>query len=242
MVHVNSMKRRFADLQDSVWSAIDNQRELSSCLVEMNVVSNDQVKDTCIYLAQRNWTCIDYERLEHIAESKCGATEQQMMREYNKEMQKFCERRVSELPSVTFSNEICHSGVKKLYVTLDLSKSDPSLKQIINDLKFSIAQIFGFSTSKLVLYEIGNGGIVTFLVLSSANFEPSSHRLSTQQEETLKSHHVVSVKYESRYIFDVKGRKSDIQGPSQSLPLLDNVIGMHLLVNDIFSSICYMHV
>ena len=238
------MKHKFACLQDQIWSVIDDRRELSSYLVEMNMLSNDdenQVKDTCIYLAQRNWSFLDYENLEHIVEKKCSTVEQQKMKEYDKEMQRFCERKVSEFPPCSFGSDISHTGMKKLYVTLDLSKSDPSLKQI-KDLKHSIAEIFGFSTSKLVLYEIENGSVVTFLVTSSAGVEPLECSLNAQEEDVLKREHVVSLKYESKFIFAVKRTKFNIQEPEYLRKQLDNKKGTSAYDLCTCSSPCIMNV
>ena len=124
------------------------------------------------------------------------------MKEYCEEIKRFCERRVTELPTGSLGNGTDHSGMKKLTVTLNLK--DPSLKHI-KDLKVVIANILGCLASQLVLENIENGSVlVTFLMVASVGAKLLLTRpLTTEQKNALRKKHVISLKYESTIVFNV---------------------------------------
>ena len=204
------MKRKFSTLLEKVWKSIDDYRGTVACLLDMAILSEEdekQVKEAPnvneirIILAQKYWSFLDHENLQHIVETKCGDTEQKLMKEYSEKVKQFCERSVTELPSGFLGSDTDHTGKKKLLVRLDLK--DPSLKHI-KDVKVVIANILGCQASNLVLHDIENGSIlVTFLVVASIGaelFETKS--LTSEQEDLLRKEHVISLKFESTIFFN----------------------------------------
>ena len=221
---VNMMKRKFSSLLERIWNSIDDFRGTLAFLLEMDILSEEDVKqvkeapdinEVRIVLAQKYWSFLDYENLEHIVNNKCGDTEQNLMKEYRDELERFCDRRVTEFPPGSLNNGTDHAGMKKLVVKLDLN--DPSLKRIKN-LKVTIARILGCLPSKLVLLDIENGSVsVTFLVVVSVGAELfGTISLTSEQEDALKEEYVVSLKYESAFVFNIDTvTEVDIHEPSE---------------------------
>ena len=206
---VDLMKRKFSSLQNKIWIKMKNQLDLIVELaLGMGILSEDDEKR--IYespsevrkILTKYWSFLDYGNLEHIVDEVCGEEEQKKMKEYTVEVKKFCERRISEFPSGSLGSGIKHPGMEKLYVMLNLN--DPFLKRI-KDLKVVFANILGCPASKLVLQNIENGSVlVTFLItatLGAELFERTS--LTDKQKEELRKEQVISIKYESVYVYNI---------------------------------------
>ena len=204
---VRKMKRTFFALLQKIWESFDDQKGIMACLLDMAILSEEDEKhvkeatsinDIRISLAQKYWSFLDYENLELIVETKCGDTEQKMMKEYGEEVKRFCERRVTEIPAGSLNDGTDHAGMKKLIVTLNLK--DPSLKHIVQ-IKVVIANILGWPASKLVLHDIEIGSVlVTFLVVGATLFETRS--LTPEQEDALRKEYVISLNYDSTFVFN----------------------------------------
>ena len=206
---VRKMKHKFFTLQQKIWESFDDQKGITACLLDMAILSEEdekQVKeatsinDIRISLAQIYWSFLDYENLEPIVETKCGDTEQKMMKEYGEKVKRFCERRVTEFPAGSLNNGTDHAGpgMKKLIVALNLK--DPSLKRI-KQIKVVVANILGCPASKLILYDIEDGSVlVTFLVVGAKLLETRS--LTPEQEDALRKEYVISLNYDSTFVFN----------------------------------------
>ena len=218
VIDTRRIKLRFSDLQDRIWNAIDDIQGLVRLVLGMGMLSEDdeeQIRKTpgnICTIVMKYCSFLDFENLEYIVEHKCSSPEKSMMKEYKEEVERFCQRRVSEVPPNSLGNSGNNIiGKKKLYVTLDLS--DPALKRI-RHLKIFIANILGCRASDLILLNIGTGSVlVTFLLTAAigARLYLEERILTTEQKAALWEEHVTFLKYESTILFDAISDKDSKQ-------------------------------
>ena len=203
------IKRSFSRLQAKMRQNVTNHKRLIAHIMGMNILSEEdeqEVKkanntdDVFIVLA-KYWSFLDFENLEDIIEHNCGKPEQTLMKEYSEEVKRFCERRVSEFPRDSLCSDTNHDGMKELYIVFDLT--DPSLNRI-KHLKFVVANILGCPASKLVLVNIGGGSVVATFLITTSLIAKLICSLTKEQEDALKAAQVISLKFQSRLIFDTQ--------------------------------------
>lgn len=164
----------------------------------------DNIDDIFTTVLMKYWNFLDYENFESIVVNMCGDDLDQEWEQYKDEVQKFCERRVSELPNGSLEDSSTrYEGMEKLVVKLNLD--DPVLSRI-KYLKEVIANILGVRASTIILQNIKAGSIVvTFLIAASLGkelFERTS--LTKQQKHALSEAGVISMEFKSTLIMDVE--------------------------------------
>ena len=169
---------------------------------ESQVANTSTIDDIFMILTKyRYWSFLDFSNLENIAKTFCRDynAEKELLKQYNDDVRRFCESRVSELPPGSLNNGTDIEGMDKLVVTLDLQ--DPLLSNVLH-LKEVIATILGLPASKLVLHDIGTGSIVvTFLVATSLGEKLFITKTLTQkQRDQLLEANVVSLKFKEMII------------------------------------------
>ena len=213
MADMRKIRRNFSSLQEQIWKSIDDIQGLVRLVLGMSILSEDdekqiqQTPSNVSMILTKYWSFLDFENLDHIVEEKCSCAEKRMMKEYKEEVQQFCKRRVSEFPRDSLGSGGNDSGMKKMYVTLNLD--DPALKRI-QHLKIVIANILGCRASELVLQNIEYGSVlVTFLLTAAvgARLFLEKRALTAKQKAALKDQHVTSLKYEMTLLFAVHTEK-----------------------------------
>ena len=239
---IEIMRHKFSALQTTIRKNVKknvDHKDFAAHVFGMYILSEEHQKqvanastvDDIFNILTKYWSFLDFSNLEDIAknvyhesdtekqieqdtekEKKQGTGEQ--IEQYKKDVQQFCERRVSEFPPGSLNNGTDSEGMDKLVVTLDLH--DPSLKHVLR-LKEVIANILGQPASKLVLYDIGSGSVVlTFLIatlLGEELFMKTSNTLTLtqKQKDKLLEVNVVSLEFKEVTLFSIhQERKSGI--------------------------------
>ena len=218
----DAMKRRFSILQTKIRNNIKRNvspEDLATHVIGMYILSEDHKKkmenasriEHIFNILTMYWLFLDFNNLENIAEVYCSqdCDAKKELGQYKEEVQRFCERRVSELPSGSINNRTDFEGMDKLIVALDLE--DPSLKHVLR-LKEVIANILGKPASKLVLCDIENGSVkVTFWIVTSLGeelFSNKSRPFTTVLEERLQEAGVISLEFKGMIVYQqIKRRK-----------------------------------
>ena len=193
---VNRLRLKFANLQSTVRHKVKDHKELAAHVIGMYILGpHDEEKVTqavctneIFNVLSKYWSLIDFSNLESITQNEevCGNVKQEM-EAYKAEVERFCERRVSEVPPDVLKNNTDQENMEKLVITLDLN--DAPLKNI-KYLKEKIANILCKRASDLLLYDVGKGSVlVTLLLLGKNAFVKLP--LTADQITTFKEEHVV---------------------------------------------------
>ena len=188
---------------------ITDHRKLVATVLDMRILSDKKKRElkkasntteVWIVISGEYWSFLDYGRLKVVVENNCGEREKEMMEEYEEEVKRFCERRVSNILSRISTSD--HSEMEELHVILDLS--DPTLNDI-KKIKIVIANILfpgQAMASKLVIHDIGSGSVaVIFRVMPSVVHIFREMKLTAKQQEALKEARIISIKFNSIFIF-----------------------------------------
>ena len=209
---VSTLKHKFSHLQAVARESIKDHKKLTAHVICMDILSKKHERkvrrasntDEVFIVVGKYWSFLDFGNLKDIVENNCGEDERilTLMKNYGKEVKKFCEKRVSEFPPDSLCSDISHAsdGMDVLHFVIDLT--NPSLKRI-KDLKRIIATILELNASKLVLVNIGVGSVVA-TILTTTSTAKQICSLSKKQEDVLKALQIVSLKFRSTLIFDTQ--------------------------------------
>ena len=209
------MKHRFSILQTKIRNNIKRSvspEDLATHIIGMYILSEEHKRimknaskiEDIFNILTMYWSFLDFSHLENIAEVYCSqdCDAKKELGQYKKDVRRFCERRVSELPPDSLNNGMDIKGMDKLVVTLDLE--DPSLRHVLH-LKEVIADILGQPASKLVLCNIEKGSItVTFWMATSLGeelFFNKSRPLTQTLEEELQEVGVISLEFKGIIVY-----------------------------------------
>ena len=221
---IERMRHKFSALQTMIRRNIKEKnvdhKDLAAHVFGMYILSEEHEKqvgsastvDDIFNILTKYWSFLDFSNLEDIAKNlcSCDCNAEKQMKEYKKDVQQFCKRRVSEFPPGSLNNGTDSEGMDKLVVILNLH--NPSLKHVLH-LKEVIANILEQPASKLVLYDIGNGSVVvTYLIATSLGeklFLKTSEALTQKQKDKLLEANVVSLHFKEITLFSIyQQRKS----------------------------------
>ena len=206
------MKQRFSTLQTKIRRRINNVGDFRAHVVGTGILKEDDetlmkradnIDDIFTTVLTKYWSFLDYENFESIVVNMCGDDSDQEWKQYKDEVQKFCERRVSELPNGSLEDSSTrYEGMEKLVVKLNLD--DPVLSRI-KYLKEVIANILGVRASRIILQDIKAGSIVvTFLIAATLGKELFERtKLTKQQKLALSEAGVITMEFKSTVIMDV---------------------------------------
>ena len=217
---IKRMRDKFSKLQTMIRKNIKenaDHTDLAAHISGMYMLSEEHVTqvanasaiDKIFFILPKYWSFLDFSNLENIAETFCTpeCEAKKELDQYKRDVQQFCERRVSEFPPGSLYNGTDNEGMDKLVVVLDLK--DPSVKHV-QGLKEVIANILGQPASKLVLYDIGIGSIVvTFLMATSLGEKlfleatGTAKTLTQKQEDQLQEIKVISLEFKETTVFSI---------------------------------------
>ena len=219
--NVRTMKSRFSRVQSLIRNNIKentDRKALAAHVSGMHLLIEEHEKkvadasevDEIFYILPKYWSILDFGNLDDIVETFCSheCEAKKELDLYKGEVQRFCERRVSEFPPGCLSNGTNNEGMDKLIVTLDLK--NPSLGHV-RDLKKIIANILGLPASKLVLYDIiGRGNVVVTVLMATWLGEKllleatgTAKTLTQKQEDQLLEIKVVSLEFKEITVFSI---------------------------------------
>ena len=138
-----------------------------------------------------HWSFLDYDLLKSIVKNYGSEDDEGKIEEYQKELQLFCERRVSEVPKGFIQRKRSeHDQQDKVIIKLKLD--DPRLRDI-KDLKTKLCDVMGIEPATLQIEDIQQGCVeVTFLV-SKHVFHLFKKPLTKQQWEAFQASSIVSL-------------------------------------------------
>ena len=193
-----------------------------------NQVAKASTIDEIFFILTKYWSFLDFSNLVNIAKNLyCDHDTEKQIKEYKEDVEKFCERRVSELPPGSLNSGTDMEGMDKLVITLDLQ--DPALRHVL-DLKEVIADILQQPASKLILCDIGIGSVVvTFLV--STLLGEKLKMLTQKQKDRLQEANVVSLKLKEKALFSIHGQVKIMTGNTLLMCTLKKRIEIGLLTS-----------
>ena len=211
-----AMKHRFSALQTMIRKKLKAKdiepKDLASHIIGMYILSKEHeimikkasTLEDIFNILTKYWSFLDFSHLENIAHTYCRDKGEAIKKldQYKRDVLKFCERRVSEVPQGSLRSGSYNEGMNSLVVVLDLE--DPSLEHVLN-LKEVIANILGQPASKLVLYDIGKGSVVvTYLITTSLGEELFAGKLLAQkQKDKLLEAKVISLEFKKKTVFSI---------------------------------------
>ena len=133
------------------------------------------------------WSFFNYELLEHIIQVYGTTEDKEELRMYLNDLEKFCQRRIFEVPSHVYGNESNKGNWAKFIVKLD---DEIQKLQDLRHVRRKIAKILGLQSATLYLCDLTRGCVeVVFMIpqLLAQEVFP----LCDDQKNSLSTNHVV---------------------------------------------------
>ena len=142
----------------------------------------------CIFLELMCfWSFFNYELLEYIIEYKGTTEDKANLRVYLDDLEKYCQRRIFEVPSHVYGNESNKENWAKFTVKLD---DEIKRLQDLRHVRRKIAKILGLQSPTLYLCDITEG-CVEVLFMIPQMVAQKVFPLSDGQQSSLSTNHVV---------------------------------------------------
>ena len=137
------------------------------------------------------WSFLDYDLLKSIVKNFGNEDEESKIEGYQKELQLFCDRKVSEVPKEFIQKRLEHINVHE-EVIIKLKLDDPRLRDI-TDLKAKLCDVMDIEPAKLQIIDVRKGCVEIIFLIPKHMSDVFKKPLTKQQWELLQAASIVSL-------------------------------------------------
>lgn len=203
---VTEIHEKFATLQTQIRESLSSKgvcaKKVAAHVIAYGIVpqtSDEKLKflkhdtlEEVFSILSDHWSFLDYDLLKSIVKNYGNEDEECIIEEYQKQLELFCKRRVSEVPKEFIQNKSEHDLRDKVIIKLNCDH--PRLKDI-KDLKSKVCNVMGIEPAKLQIINV-HCGCVEVIFLTSRHISYVFERpLTKQQWEAFQSASIVCLSY-----------------------------------------------
>ena len=203
---IGGIREKFATLQTQICKSLKSKasaRVVAAHIVACGVISQtcdvklaflrlDSLEEIFVILSD-HWSFLDYDLLKSIVKNFGDEDEKSKIEEYQRELQLFCNRRVSEVPKEFLQKKRSeHKQHDKDLVVIKLKLDDPRLRTII-DIKSNLCDVMNIEPASLQIEDVRKGCVEIIFLIPKHMSDVFKKPLSKQQWEAFQAASVVSL-------------------------------------------------
>ena len=155
---------------------------------KLKFLKHDSLEEVFTILSD-HWSFLDYDLLKSIVKNYGSEDDEGKIEEYQKELQLFCERRVSEVPKGFIQRKRSEHDLQDK-VIIKLKLDDPRLRDI-KDLKTKLCDVMGIEPATLQIEDIQQGCVEVIFLISKHVSHLFKKPLTKQQWEAFQASSIV---------------------------------------------------
>ena len=203
---VTQIHEKFATLQtqirDSLSSKVPAKKVAAHVIAYgvLNQTNDEKLKflkhdslEEVFSILSNHWSFLDYDLLKSIVKIYGSEDEESKIEEYQKELQFFCKRRVSEVPKGFIQKEKSENDMHDRMI-IKLKLDHPRLRDI-KDLKIKLCDVMGIEPATLQIEDVQQGCVEVIFLVSKHISHIFKRPLTKQQWEAFQAASVVSLSY-----------------------------------------------
>ena len=203
---VTEIHEKFATLQTQIRESLSNKgvcaKKVAAHVIAYGIVqqtSDEKLKflkhdglEEVFSILSDHWSFLDYDLLKSIVKNYGNEHEKSIIEKYQKQLELFCERRVSEVPKGFIQNKSEHDLHDE--VIIKLNRDHPRLKHI-EDLKPKVCNVMGIEPATLQIIDVRHGCVEVIFLVSRHISYVFERPLTKQQWEAFQSASIVYLSY-----------------------------------------------
>ena len=204
---ITEIHEKFATLQTQIRESLSSKgvcaNKVAAHVIAYGIVpqtSDEKLKflkhdtfEEVFSILSDHWSFLDYDLLKSIVKNYGNKNEENMIEEYQKQLELFCKRRVSEVPKGFIQNKSEYDLRDKMIIKMKCDH--PRLKDI-KDLKAKMCSAMGIEQpAKLQIVDIRLGCVEVIFLVSKHVSYVFERPLTKQQWETFQSVSIVCLSY-----------------------------------------------
>ena len=158
---------------------------------KLKFLKHDTLEEVFSILSD-HWSFLDYDLLKSIVKNYGNEDEESIIEEYQKQLELFCKRRVSEVPKGFIQNKSEDDLRDK--VTIKLKCDHPRLKDI-KELKSKVCNVMSIEPATLQIVDVHLGCVEVIFLVSKHVSYVFERPLTKQQWEIFQSASIVCLSY-----------------------------------------------